>query len=75
LSGPEHAGSIAGRQHVLAAIDTLGLQVPTSALPHRMDGLLSIDHIAVGVDQKVISATRFSAHSLCDDDGYVVEFL
>lgn len=49
--------------------------MPTSALPHRMDGLLSIDHIAVGVDQKVISATRFSAHSLCDDDGYVVEFL
>jgi hypothetical protein len=32
---------------VLAAVEKLGLQVPTADLPHRLDGHLSIGHIAV----------------------------
>ena len=47
LSGRECAGSMAGRQHVLDAVEALHLTVPTSHEPHRISGLLSIDHIAV----------------------------
>ena len=68
LSGAEWAGSLGGRRHVLAAIDKLGLQVPTADLPHRLDGHLSIDHIAVARDRQVIGVRHLSAAGLSDHD-------
>lgn len=76
LEGKEYAGSLGGRRHLLAAVEHLDLQVPTSALPHRIDGLASIDHIAVGTHQSVLSAERVPADDgplrLSDHDAYVV---
>jgi endonuclease/exonuclease/phosphatase family metal-dependent hydrolase len=76
LSGKEYAGSQGGRSEVLRAIDELDLVVPTADLPHPIEGLLSIDHIAVpgGVAR---GAERVSAEAggtrLSDHDAYVVE--
>jgi endonuclease/exonuclease/phosphatase family metal-dependent hydrolase len=77
LSGREYSGSMAGRQHIQSLLDDRGMQVPTSSLPHRIDGLLSIDHIAVTDDLAVESAERFrtpnpGGGALSDHDGYVV---
>jgi hypothetical protein len=75
LTGKEYAGSQGGRHAILAALDELGLEVPTAELPHRIEGLLSIDHVAlpIGGDS---SATRIAAevHSkrLSDHDAYLV---
>jgi hypothetical protein len=73
LTGPEKVGSRDGRAHVREALDKLGLQVPTAALPHRKDGLASIDHVAVATERRVVSASRLSAGGLSDHDCYVVE--
>lgn len=76
LHGPEYAGSNAGRAHVEEAVGQLGLQVPTEHLPHRIDGLLSIDHIAVPTEANVQAAERVSAAieetRLSDHDAYIV---
>ena len=70
------AGGIGGRAVLLEAIETLGLTVPTAALPHRIDGLLSIDHIAVPPGPAP-TATAVSAiigdRALSDHDAYVVD--
>lgn len=77
LVGPEWAGSKAGRTHIERALDELGLQVPTRDLPHRLDGVGTIDHIAVPREVIVLDATRVSAlgpdGALSDHDAYVVE--
>lgn len=77
LSGTEHAGSKGGRAALLAAVASLGLQVPTADLPHQIDGLLSIDHLAVPSSAIVRSAMRVSARTadsrLSDHDAYAVE--
>jgi hypothetical protein len=77
LSGREWAGSIGGRQAILAALDKLNLEVPTAELPHRIDGLLSIDHLAVRVGSEILGVERVSAshegRRLSDHDAYVVE--
>lgn len=73
LDGPESTGSRGGRRHLLAAIDKLGLQVPTADLPHRLDGHLSIDHIGVPRDRRVIGVEHRTAVGLSDHDCYVVE--
>jgi hypothetical protein len=76
LEGREYGGSQRGRQHVAALVADLGLQAPTSQLPHRIDGLLSIDHIAVRQDVVVADVRRVSALTgrgqLSDHDAYVV---
>ena len=76
LSGKEYAGSLGGRQVVLRALDELGLAAPTADLPHPIDGLLSIDHIAVPKGTQA-SASRIAAEHdgkrLSDHDAYVVE--
>jgi endonuclease/exonuclease/phosphatase family metal-dependent hydrolase len=76
LSGTEHAGSLAGRTHLLTTLAGLGLQVPTANLPHRLAGLLSIDHIGVSREVAVVSAERIDANvdgrRLSDHDAYVV---
>lgn len=77
LVGSEWAGSKAGRVHIEAALDTFGLQVPTRELPHRIDGVASIDHIAVPRSASAVNATQVSAVGpdgrLSDHDAYVVK--
>ena len=72
LSGQEGAGSLGGRRHLLAAIDELGLTVPTAALPHRLNELLSIDHVALAAGRAVLGVDHLSAVGLSDHDCYVV---
>jgi endonuclease/exonuclease/phosphatase family metal-dependent hydrolase len=73
ISGEEWAGTKGGRAHVLAAVEELGLQVPTAELPHRLDRLLSIDHVAVPSSWSVRDAYRLNAKGFSDHDGYVVD--
>lgn len=77
LSGREWAGSVAGRRFVLDALERLELQVPTALLPHQIEGLLSIDHIAVPTTWVVEDAQRHRAFvgdtRISDHDAYVVE--
>jgi endonuclease/exonuclease/phosphatase family metal-dependent hydrolase len=76
LSGREYAGSIDGRAALLKAVAELGLTVPTTDLPHRLEGLLAIDHIAVGNATEVRAAERHApsvnGRFLSDHDAYVV---
>jgi hypothetical protein len=76
LTGREYTGSATGRASVLAALEALELQVPTRELPHRVEGLLSIDHIAVPASWQVEDAYRIVAADagkrLSDHDAYVV---
>ena len=78
LDGPEYAGSRAGRAHVEKAVAQFGLRVPTEHLPHRIEWLLSIDHIAVPIGASVQSAERVTAATdegrLSDHDAYLVTF-
>jgi hypothetical protein len=76
MEGREYAGSIGGRRSILEVVHALGLQVPTALLPHRIDGLLSIDHIAVPRGMEVTGVERVCAavddRRLSDHDAYVV---
>lgn len=76
LTGKEYAGSQGGRRAILAALNELELEVPTAELPHRIDGLLSIDHIAVPPESETV-ATQVVAERdgkrLSDHDAYVVD--
>jgi len=77
FSGPEGAGSLAGRKHIRDVVTKLQLKVPTEELPHHLPGLLTIDHIAVGKGIDVISAEPIVASAdgrrLSDHNMYVVE--
>jgi hypothetical protein len=77
LGGREYAGSLGGRAHLLAAVASLRLQVPTAKLPHRLPRLLTIDHIAVPQADIVIKKYQIMASAggkrLSDHDAYVVE--
>ncbi len=77
LSGREWTGSVAGRRSLLEAVERLGLQVPTAAMPHQIDGLLSIDHVAVPGTWLVAGTERHRARAgetcISDHDAYVVE--
>lgn len=76
LTGKEYAGSIGGRQAVLAALESVSLDATTAGLPHRIDGLFTIDHLAVpaGLSSRAwrIDATH-ECKRLSDHDAYVVE--
>jgi hypothetical protein len=76
LHGREYAGSTAGREHLLPALSELGLHPATADAPHQVEGLLSIDHIAIPATWRA----RVEHHSalldegrLSDHDAYVVE--
>lgn len=76
LTGREHAGSKAGRVAVLDALADLDLAVPTADLPHAIDGLLSIDHIALpagttSAAERVVAERE--GKRLSDHDAYVVD--
>lgn len=76
LTGKEYAGSYGGRQAILAALDELELEVPTADLPHRIDDLSSIDHVALPSGWSTTSADRLVAEHggrrLSDHDAYVI---
>ncbi|WP_435769903.1 endonuclease/exonuclease/phosphatase family protein [Nocardioides sp. SYSU DS0651] len=76
VSGREWSGSIAGRHSILATVERLRLQVPTANAPHQIDGLLSIDHVAVPASWPVSSVERHRAFvddaRISDHDAYVV---
>lgn len=76
LEGREYAGSKAGRAHLLNVVTRLRLSVATADLPHPIEGLLSIDHIATPLDLPVraehVIATA-DGRRLSDHDAYVVE--
>lgn len=70
-------GSGAGRAAVLELVRDLDLQVPTSRLPHRLEGLESIDHVGVPAGWRVLRADRVPATAdgkwLSDHDIYTVD--
>ncbi len=76
MTGREYAGSIEGRSAIGALVTTLGLTVTTADAPHRIEGLLSIDHIAVpatwvsGPCRRVVAEAE--GRRLSDHDAYVV---
>ena len=76
LSGKEYAGSKGGRAAIADLVERRELSVTTSDLPHAVEGLLSIDHIAVPKTWKVMGAERVSAADgtsrLSDHDAYLV---
>jgi hypothetical protein len=55
------------------------LVVPTGPLPHLLDELFSIDHVALPADVEVVEARRVVAEAdgkrLSDHDMYVVDVL
>ncbi|MCD4536081.1 endonuclease/exonuclease/phosphatase family protein [Nocardioides sp. cx-169] len=77
LIGREWTGAVAGRQSLLAALERLQLQVPTASSPHHLEGLLSIDHIAVPATWEVGVTERHRAFvgetRISDHDAYVVK--
>jgi hypothetical protein len=77
LTGPEWSGSKEGRRDILGAVQRLSLQVPTADAPHQIDGLLSIDHIAVPASWSVRGVEHYTAFvdgaRISDHDAYVVE--
>jgi hypothetical protein len=79
LSGREWTGSVAGRRSLLAAVERLELHVPTASSPHQIEGLLSIDHIAVPKSWVVSATQRHRAFvgetRISDHDAYVVDLL
>jgi hypothetical protein len=75
--GKEYAGSVAGRRDLQSRLDRQRLATPTAKLPHQLDGVESIDHIAVPDDAIVVGAFRVDAsmdgRRLSDHDMYVVD--
>lgn len=77
LSGPEWSGSKRGRHSILQTVDRLGLQVATAKEPHQIEGLLSIDHIAIPAAWTMRHVERHRAlvgdARISDHDAYVVD--
>lgn len=77
LLGPEWSGSKQGRRSILQAIDQSRLKVGTAELPHQIEGLLSIDHIAIPATWTLRGAERHRAFvdgaRISDYDAYVLD--
>jgi hypothetical protein len=77
LLGANGAGSVAGRKHLLAALEALELQSPLAGLTHQMFGHATIDHVAVGLRIPVSRVERIPARRgdscLSDHDAYVIQ--
>lgn len=74
LTGREYAGSLGGRKHILEAVHSLRLSVPTMESEHRNQVSQSIDHIGIPLSWKVVeNARKIDAIGLSDHDAYVVE--
>lgn len=75
--GRETAGSLGGRQHINLALDALQLRPVTAELAHRIDGLRTIDHIAIP-QRAGLRAVRHvdmaaAGKPLSDHDAYIIE--
>jgi len=75
MQGPESAGSVAGRIAIKAEVAHLQLKTVTEDSPHRIAGLLSIDHIAVPEGAEIHAVNRIIAQDqagrrLSDHDAY-----
>lgn len=70
-------GSRVGRIVVLELVEQLQLQVPTADLPHQLDGVRTVDHVAVPAEWEVVDRGRVPASSggkwLSDHDLYVLD--
>jgi hypothetical protein len=74
LVGSETTGCAPGQRVILAALNTLGLSVPTRGLPGRREHQLTIDHLAVADPSMVVSVERYPAQErLSDHDSYVIQ--
>lgn len=78
LEGREHVGSLAGRAAIKKVLAERQLKLATQGLPHRIPGLLTIDHIAVPEAAENADVTRVVAegrrgHRLSDHDIYATE--
>lgn len=62
-----------GQAMTLGVVQSLGLWVPTIALPHRIRGLCSIDHISIPIDWTSHYQARLPSGTLSDHDAYVIE--
>jgi hypothetical protein len=71
--GWEHVGSGAMRDVIESAVESLGLQVTTRKLPHRLQRSHTIDHIAIPADWTLRQTIRVSAQGLSDHDLYWIE--
>ncbi len=77
MDGTEYAGTKAGRVAIAELVAEVGLTITTRDAPHRIEGLLSIDHIAVPAGWRVVSCHRIPAidesRCLSDHDAYATE--
>jgi len=78
MRGREYAGSVAGRTAIKAAVANLKLTLATEDSPHRIPGLLTIDHIAVPQAARIHAANRIvgddhTGKGLSDHDAYTIE--
>lgn len=77
MTGREQVGSIEGRRAIEALVAVIGLTVTTVNAPHRIEGSLGIDHIAVPKAWTSSPSTRVVAEAdgarLSDHDAYLVE--
>jgi hypothetical protein len=71
--GWQSVGTVRGDEAIRDAVDAMGLVAATAALPHRRPGSFAIDHIAVPLSWRVVSARRIAADGLSDHDAYVVD--
>lgn len=79
MRGREYVGSGVGRIAIDEALDARGLYLATRYSPHRLDGLGSIDHVAVPSSAQIASTNRIVAEDrdgkrLSDHDAYTVTF-
>lgn len=72
LHGPEWAGTLAGRAAIEMLLAELGLEALTRDAPHRREGALAIDHIAVPAAWGPGDCRRIDARGLSDHDAYPV---
>lgn len=79
LTGREYAGSIAGRASIQGALEELRLRAVTTEMPHQIDGLLSIDHLAIGPGLTASRAEHLVAAAdgvrLSDHDAYLMDLV
>jgi endonuclease/exonuclease/phosphatase family metal-dependent hydrolase len=78
MRGREYTGSVAGRTAIMAAVANLQLTLATEDSPHRIPGLLTIDHIAVPQAARIHAANRIvgddhTGKRLSDHDAYTIE--
>lgn len=78
FEGTETAGSLGGREEIRAGLRVLGAELLTASQPHRLDGLSTIDHLAVPMGTRLTGTPRrlsmqSGGRHLSDHDAYVAD--